>query len=103
MSNNTSVHTKKEFIKMLSEAIGNDQVVLWTQNVNTVELRKRAGEKQVTFGFAIDGFDQKDGVNDLYRCALTSIAVCSRDILSPVAKDMVPIKQTSNKSSKRKM
>lgn len=94
MSINTTVHTKQEFLKMLSDSISDDQVILWTQNVNTIEVKKRAEVKQITFGFAANGFEQTDGVNDLMRLKgmMLGVVVCSRDILSKGALELVPVK-----------
>lgn len=95
MSQNTTVQTKKEFLNMLSRTIGNDDVVLWTQNTNVFELKKKLNEKRVTFGFAADAFDRKDGVGDLMREPLVFGAiVCKKEILSEGARELVIKKNT---------
>ena len=92
MSQNTNVHTKKEFLEMLDKSIGDDQVVMWTQNANTIELKKKLNEKRVTVGFAADAFESQDGVGDLMRLRgyLLGVVICDRTLLSEGAKNLVP-------------
>lgn len=97
MSQNTSVQTKKEFLEMLSRVIGDDQVVLWTQNVNGIELKPKLNEKRITFGLAADAFEQDSGVGDLMKGnKVLGVVVCDRSLLSDGAKKLVPIKKKKN-------
>lgn len=99
MGQNTTVQTKKEFIEMISSLMSDDQVVLWTQNTSTIELKPKLNEKRVTLGFSADAFDRKDAVNDLMglRGYLLGVVICDRSILSDGAKSLVPTKPKSKK------
>lgn len=101
MSNNTTIQTKKEFLEMLSNTIDDDEVVLWTQNTSTLELKKKLNEKRVTFGFAADAFERKDGVGDVMRNrALFAAIICDKSILSEEAKRLLPQKAPRKKKAK---
>lgn len=101
MSQDTTVQTKKEFLKMLSDSIEEDAIFLWTQNVNGIELKKKLNEKRVTLGFAADAFDRRDGVGDLIKNKLIGLVICKRELLSEGAKSLVPLKRTKNEPSKK--
>jgi len=99
MSNNTTVQTKKEFLDMIANTIGDDEVVLWTQNTSVFELKKKLNEKRVSFGFAADAF-ARDGVGDLMRNrSLFAAIICDKSILSEGAKKLLPNKMPRKKKA----
>lgn len=89
---NTKVQTKKEFIDMLSKLISDDHAVLWTQNTNALEFKKKFNEKRVTLGFAADAFRWSDGVGDLMSLNgyLMGVCICDKSALSEGAKALIP-------------
>ena len=101
MINNTKILTKEQFIKMLSDVIKEDQIVLYTQNVNTIELKPKFNEKRVTFGLAADAFE-RDGVGDLMKLNgyLLGVVVCNKSILSQGAQDTILTKSPRKKIQK---
>lgn len=88
---------------MLSDAIPDDMIFIWTQNINGAEFKKRTGEKRITFGLAADAFERSDGVGDLIKNKLIGLVICNRDVLSEGARELVPVKEKrkTNESNKK--
>lgn len=78
---------------MMANLMDEDDIILWTRNQSTFELKPKLNEKRVTFGFAADAFDEKDGVNDLIklRSVLFGAVICNSSLLSEGAKKLVDI------------
>jgi len=81
---------------MLAKVIEEDDMILWTNNCNTLEVKKKLNEKRLTFGFAANAFEQQDGVGDLmkFRGILFGAIVCKKTLLSKEAKEL--LKEISN-------
>lgn len=90
MSANTTIQTKQDFLEMLDRSIKDEDVIVWTQNISTIELKKKLNEKRVTFGFAADAFEHKDGVKDLCtKGSLLTVFYGSKELLSEGAKKLI--------------
>lgn len=82
-------YTKKQFIKNLSDLIGDDEHVILTNEIDgTIEALKKKKVKRVPFVFASDAFESQDSIGDLLKSKMLAVVIMSdKFVAEPFRKD----------------
>lgn len=69
-------YTKKEFLKQLDNLIGDNEHIIFTNEVDgSVELTKKKKLKKIPFVFASDAFAKSNTVSDILNMKLSSFLI----------------------------
>ena len=76
-------YTKKQFLKDMSELIGDNEHILVTTEVDgTLEALKKKKIKRIPFAFASDAFEKEDTLGDLLKSRMFAVVVASNETVA---------------------
>jgi hypothetical protein len=76
-------YSKKQFLKDMSDLIGDNEHILVTTEVDgTLEVLKKKKIKRIPFAFATDAFEKEKTIGDLLKSKMFAVVVTSNEIVA---------------------
>lgn len=81
----THIYDKKRFLEFIEKGISDDEVIIFTNEINQIEYKKKIGVKQANMLFSCDAFKLKDTVGDLAKNPTVGFCILKRKDVSESA------------------
>lgn len=98
----TVIMTRQKLIAWITKNVSNSQIILLSEDIDTVSCKPKKNEKKVTFAFANDAFKEQDGIAHIAfgKTPVRAFSILKKEDASPQVLDM--LKQTKANPARKK-